>query len=189
LTNPATRPKEGPEVPQDEHDLPGPEDAPQPDWSPAPAEPEGLRGAWRALVEFLRARGFRVTGSRRSVLRRAMRTGGHFTADQLADEMRTGRDRVSRGTVYRTLALMVEAGLARKTRAHDGVARYECLWGREDHEHLICTRCGRYLEFRQPRLLSSIRRACRKHRFTPTRVRVIVEGLCERCAAADAARR
>src|SRR6056297_2833772 len=93
--------------------------------------------AWNAFVDFLRQHGARVTHARRMVLEQAMSRKDHFRADDLAGDLAAGPSRVSRGTIYRTLALMVEAGLVREIRDGDVHAHYEWVFGRPEHEHMV----------------------------------------------------
>ncbi|MFP4053086.1 MAG: Fur family transcriptional regulator [Phycisphaerae bacterium] len=137
--------------------------------------------AWDAFVEFLRTHGSRVTDARRMVLEQAMARKDHFRADDLAADLSAGPSRVSRGTIYRTLALMVEAGLVREIRDTDVHAHYEWVFGRPEHEHMVCDVCGKFIEFSDPRICSAIRDACREQSFDCRSYRVMVFGICPSC--------
>lgn len=147
-----------------------------------PADPL-VDEAWRTFRQFLKSRGERVTEPRRIVLQRALTREDHYRADDLAAELAEGPDRVSRGTVYRTLALLCQAGIVREIRDSDTHVHYEAVFGRAHHEHLICDRCGRFVEFADDDLARHIDRACRKHDFLQRNHRVVVFGLCDRCRA------
>jgi len=148
------------------------------------ATPEALcERAWEQFRTFLRQQGHRITEPRRIVLERALLREDHFRADDLAADLATGSSRVSRGTVYRTLSLLVEAGMLREIRDSDTHVHYEPLFGRSHHEHLICDRCKRFLEFTDPALEAQIARACERSGFTPRVHHVTIFGLCAKCAA------
>lgn len=149
-----------------------------------PDEPQ--RQAWRQFVAFLRNKGARVTRARRIVLERAAARRDHFRADDLASDLAHGTDRVSRGTVYRTLALMVEAGFARTIRDADVHAHYEYVRDHDRHDHMICERCGRFVEFQEPTIADRVASACRRHGFEQRTHRVEVFGLCRQCTATEA---
>jgi hypothetical protein len=53
-------------------------------------------------------------------------------------------------TVYRTLKLLAECGLASEVAFHDGIARYEHQYNRRSHHHMVCTECGSSVEFFSP---------------------------------------
>lgn len=142
---------------------------------------EGASGAWAAFAAFLRGRGSRVTRSRRRVFGLAMARRDHFRADELAAVLRGGSAHVSRGTVYRTLALMAEAGLVSAVRDGDAHFHYERAHGRRRHHHMVCERCGRFVEFDDPAIRRAVERHCRRHRFHERRHRFVILGLCAAC--------
>jgi Fur family transcriptional regulator, ferric uptake regulator len=104
-------------------------------------------GAAGRLREFLRARGLRMTGEREALVRAALGRRRHFTLEELVDEV--ARDtRASRATVYRSLPILVEAGILQPVLVSDEPRRFELVLGRRHHDHLLCRRCGRVVEFR-----------------------------------------
>ncbi len=137
--------------------------------------------AWEVFFAFLKARGDRVTQARRIVLEKALGRTDHFTADDLAADLAGGTDRVSRGTVYRTLALLVQARIVREIRDTDTHAHFEPVFDREHHEHMICDKCGKFIEFVDQGLDGHIERACAKQKFSQRVHRVVVFGLCKEC--------
>jgi len=140
------------------------------------------RVAWDYFVSFLKDRGDRVTLSRRFVFDRVFDRHDHFSADELADDLAHGPRRVSRGTIYRTLALMTEAGLVRSFRDSSAHVHYEHVHGHEHHEHLICEQCGRFIEFVDSGVQDKITRVCRRHEFVQRTHRIVILGTCKRCA-------
>src|SRR5215217_2824287 len=91
------------------------------------------------LSELLRERGMRVT-SQRLLIERALRDhGGHLTADQVHELVEPALPGVTQQTVYSTLALLAELGVARRVVA-PGTTRFEAT--RDDHQHAVCERCG-----------------------------------------------
>jgi Fur family ferric uptake transcriptional regulator len=85
--------------------------------------------------------------------------------------------------VYRTLALLVQAGFLREIRDADTHVHYESVFVREDHEHMICDRCGCFIEFQDTGLAKRVEKACRHRNFQPRSIRVAVFGLCPTCQA------
>ena len=135
--------------------------------------------------EFLQARGKRVTQQRRLIVEKVSARHEHFDADQLAAEMAQSAQhrKVSRPTVYRTLAELVEAGVLRKMTL-GGRAVYEHDYGYPPHDHLHCTECAKLIEF-QSDAVASIRDAvAREHQFRVTGHRLIIAGLCNDCRMA-----
>lgn len=135
--------------------------------------------------EFLQSRGKRITSQRRIIVEQVSSRHEHFDADQLAADLAQTKEfrRVSRPTVYRTLAEMVEAGLLRKMSLN-GRAVYEHDYGYPQHDHLHCTSCNRLIEF-QSAEVNAIRDAvAREHQFRVTSHRLIISGVCLDCRLA-----
>src|SRR5436309_7796514 len=96
--------------------------------------------------EFLEIRGEKLTEPRRILVRHIFDSHKHFDADELVADLRGAGRKVSRATVYRTLRLLVEAGLLRELRLTNRTA-YEHDYGYPSHDHLHCTQCDRVVEF------------------------------------------
>lgn len=138
--------------------------------------------AWRKFVAIIKQRGARITRTRRTVFQHALARRDHFRADELADQLARGPQRVSRGTIYRTLALMEEAGFLRPIRDSDVHRHYERSYGHHHHEHMVCDKCGAFIEFRAPEIAQAIREHCRQRRFQERQHRVVIFGTCKKCA-------
>lgn len=114
---------------------------------------------------------------------------GHFKPEDLLAALAEEGHRVSLTTVYRNLSLLVEAGIISRTDWQDagrqGGARYERIWGREHHDHLVCSRCGRRVEFSYPAIEVLQEAAAREHGFVLTRHSLELVGLCGACVEAD----
>ncbi len=100
--------------------------------------------------EFLEIRGEKLTEPRRILIRHIFDSHKHFDADELVADLRTKGRGVSRSTVYRTLRLLVEAGLLRELRLTNRSA-YEHDYGYPSHDHMHCTECNAIVEFRMMR--------------------------------------
>ena len=137
--------------------------------------------AWPMFVNFLKNKQARVTQARRIVLTQVFSRHDHFCADDLAAELSSGPNHVSRGTVYRTLALMEEAGFVRVIRDTDVHAHYEHTFNHPIHEHMICDQCGDFIEFSEDTLDELIAKSCKEHNFAERTHRIVVFGVCEKC--------
>jgi Fur family ferric uptake transcriptional regulator len=143
---------------------------------------ESVEEAWPLFVDFLKKKDARITQARKIVLTQVFLRHDHFCADDLAAELSSGMNHVSRGTVYRTLALMEEAGLVRVIRDTDVHAHYEHTFNHPDHEHMICDKCGQFIEFSDDKLMELIDEACKRKQFTERNHRIVVFGTCKDCA-------
>ncbi len=132
--------------------------------------------------QYLQSRGKRITQQRRLLVSQVFQRHEHFDADELMDGLvkAQGARRVSRPTVYRTLAELIDAGLLRKM-VLGGRAVYEHDYGYPQHDHLLCQNCNKLIEFRSDELPEICDSAARKHRFRASGHRLIVSGICHEC--------
>ena len=103
-----------------------------------------------SVTQALKAKGVRLTLERQLILRRAV-NHLHFSAEELVQDVRAIDPSVSRMTVFRTLSLLQQAGLAEKHDFRCGPPYYEVTYGKAHHDHLMCIRCGEIIEFQEPR--------------------------------------
>jgi Fur family transcriptional regulator, ferric uptake regulator len=106
----------------------------------------------RALERFrdaLHERGLRFSGVREAIARAALHYDGHFEVNDLLRNLRAAKvEDAHLATLYRTLPLLVEAGLIQPTLLSSGERHYyEPTFEREHHDHLVCTLCGKVVEF------------------------------------------
>jgi Fur family ferric uptake transcriptional regulator len=146
---------------------------------------QSVEEAWPLFVEFLKKKDARVTQARKIVLTQVFSRHDHFCADDLAAKLSSGPNHVSRGTVYRTLALMEEAGLVRVIRDTDVHAHYEHTFNHPHHEHMICDKCGEFIEFSDEKLMELVAEACKEKGFEERTHRIVVFGTCSTCQAGE----
>jgi len=103
---------------------------------------------------FLATRKLRMTGEREELLAAIFHAPRHFEAEDLIRTLKQREGRVSRATVYRTLSLLEECGILRKSLFGHNRHFFESVVGRRHHDHLVCIRCGKIQEFEEPRIES-----------------------------------
>jgi Fur family ferric uptake transcriptional regulator len=133
------------------------------------------------LAGFLRQKGMKQTGQRQKILDIFMANTKHVSADELHATIRQSDPRIGFSTVYRTLRLFTECGLAREVNFGDGRARFERALDKGQHGHIICTSCGRTEEFSIGIIEKSMRRVSSQLGFKVLGHRLEVYGLCKRC--------
>ncbi len=107
--------------------------------------------------------------------------GGHVSVEQLVAAARRNDPRVSVATVYRTMKLLADCGLA-FSRQFDGTqTRYEPAAGRPHHDHLICTGCGTIAEFAEERIETLQSRVAATHGFQVETHKLEIYGRCADC--------
>jgi len=139
-----------------------------------------------ALGAYIEERGLKHSRQRERIARAFLGMGGHVTVEQVVLRVRRDDPRVSVATVYRTMKLLAECGLAVPRQFADGQTRYEAAAGRAHHDHLICTSCGEIIEFANERIESLQELVARKHGFEVESHRLELYGRCARCRASRA---
>jgi Fur family ferric uptake transcriptional regulator len=97
--------------------------------------------------EFINGRSLRATNVRQGILRAILARQGHFDIDELVRDLQAQGLEASRATVYRALPLFKEAGIIQSTLKSADRRCYESTVGHEHHDHLICTSCGKIVDF------------------------------------------
>ncbi len=130
----------------------------------------------------------RFTDQQRDMVRYIFSQHNHFDADQLIDDMKKAGLEVSRATVYRTLAKLVDAGLLRRLEIGPRMC-YEHDYGYPQHERMHCDVCGAMIEFQHPAIEVALREVCRQHQFNASGHTFIVRGICGDCNRARVSKR
>lgn len=130
----------------------------------------------------------RYTDQQRDMVKYIFSQHNHFDADQLIEDMKREGFRVSRATVYRTLTKLVDAGLLRRLEIGPRMF-YEHDYGYPQHEHLVCQKCAKMIEFQDPGLEQIIADVCRQHNFQQTGHTFIIRGTCLDCNRARVTKR
>lgn len=129
----------------------------------------------------LQQSGFRWTSQRSLIVRTALSTHAHYTAEQLLELCRKHDPKVSRATVYRTLAVLEQAGFVEGLETGDGGRRFEHVLGHEHHDHMVCVQCGAITEFRDDELERRQEAAARRVGFKIERHSLRLYGRCRDC--------
>jgi Fur family ferric uptake transcriptional regulator len=134
------------------------------------------------LKEYVSKQGLKFTRQRELIADVFFSAGGHLKVEDLLDRVREKDPNVSLATVYRTMKLLTECGLAAPHRFGDRHVRYEPADHEDEHhDHLICTSCGRIVEFFNEEIEALQDRVADRHGFTVTHHRMELYGLCAKC--------
>jgi Fur family ferric uptake transcriptional regulator len=111
-------------------------------------EPDArTREALERFERFLESRSLRLTEARAAIVEAALAREGHYPLDELIADLKARGIRGSKATVYRTLPLLAEAGILEPAILAGESRSYETTYGRQHHDHLLCARCGKVVEF------------------------------------------
>ena len=130
--------------------------------------------------EYLKNKGLRVTPQRLKILNVFLNTEDHVSMEELFLKIRQQDSSVGQVTVYRTLKILCEAGIASAVNFEDGMVRYEPR-DLHHHDHLVCEKCGRKIEFINESIEKLQEAVCREHDFIPTAHHMVLYGICASC--------
>ena len=132
----------------------------------------------RALARYLEEHSLKHTKQREAILAVFLSAKGHITSEDLYQQVRSKHASIGYTTVYRTMKLLCEAGLASEQN-FDGIARYEIA--HEHHDHLVCVRCGKIIEFECEMIEATQTQIADLHGFRVLRHRHELYGHCSDC--------
>jgi Fur family ferric uptake transcriptional regulator len=155
----------------------------------APSE-ESLARALERFRLLLHERALRFSKVREAIARRALTYEGHFSVEDLLRGLQADGVRDAHlATIYRALPLMVEAGLIEPALVDKGDGqRYEASFEREHHDHLVCTRCGRIIEYQSEAMEALQREIADHYGFELDHHVHVLRGRCRDCRRAEARR-
>ncbi len=133
----------------------------------------------RALASYLEQHHLKHTKQRDAILDAFLAATGHVTSEQIYQEVKESNPNIGYTTVYRTMKLLCEAGLAQERHFDDGIARYEIE--HEHHDHLVCLKCGRIIEFECQMIEATQEEIAARYNFRILRHRHELYGHCESC--------
>lgn len=135
------------------------------------------------FLSYISSRGLRNTRQREEILDAFFSADRHITADNLYALVKKKDPEIGYATVHRNLKLMCESGLAEEIKVGNNKTRYEQRYGHghEHHDHLICTKCGKFIEVRDERIERLQERLADINDFTPVRHKLEIYGLCNKC--------
>ena len=130
-----------------------------------------------------RRRGVRWTNQRQVIVDTFIGSDEHLTVEELHRRVRTLDATVSAATVYRTVNMLVEIGVAVKRQFGDGSATFESNVAKHHHDHLVCLACGRIAEFELQAIEDLQESVAKAHGFRLVHHRMELYGVCEACQA------
>jgi Fur family ferric uptake transcriptional regulator len=133
----------------------------------------------QSLARYLDDHNLRHTRQRDAILEVFLGVKGHITAEDLYEQVRAVHPNIGYTTVYRTMKLLCDAGLAAERRFEDALTRYEI--SHEHHDHLVCVRCGKIIEFECRMIESAQEEIAERYGFRILRHRHELYGHCREC--------
>lgn len=133
------------------------------------------------LNDYMAHHGLRSTEQRRVVTEMFFSSEGHLSIEDLLEQVRLEEPKIGYATVYRTLKLLKDCGLAYERHFGDGVSRYEVAWEDEHHDHLICIECQKIIEFENDNIEALQDKVASHYDFELVRHKLELYGICPEC--------
>jgi Fur family ferric uptake transcriptional regulator len=143
--------------------------------------PKPMTEEQEVFLQHIQKKGLKRTSQRDLILDMFLRTEEHLSSEDLYRLVQEVDPSIGQTTVYRTLKLLTEAGLAREVRFGDGRTHYEHNYKHQHHDHMICSECGRIIEFFSAELEAIQDAMAAKHRFQVTQHLLRIIGVCAEC--------
>ena len=141
------------------------------------------------LEAYMLRQGLRNTEQRRAIIDVFFEGPEHVTIDQLLERVREHDSKVGYATVYRTMKMLADSGIAHERRFGDGFTRYELADEEAHHDHLICLECGAIQEFEEPLIEELQDRVASRYGFEVRHHKHELYGLCVACQATQQSRK
>ena len=140
-----------------------------------------MKSAETIFRQYLKEKGLLYSKQREQILKTFMKARSHLAIDDLYNVVRKKNPRIGLATVYRTMRVICDCGLAREVDFGDGVRRFEHKYQHQHHHHLVCIKCGRVIEVTSNQIESLQKKLAKQHNFAPIRDTMKIFGLCSKC--------
>ena len=133
------------------------------------------------LEEYISENNLKITKQRRTVLKIFLESKDHVSVEELYNTVLKTEPKIGLATVYRTLALLTKSGLALEMDFGDGQKRYESSYRSLHHDHMVCTECGKIIEFTHPLIEKYQEEVAEENSFKITSHKLDLFGHCQDC--------
>jgi len=135
--------------------------------------------------DYLEKKGLKLTSPRKKILEAVFAIHEHFNAEELYGRIKSHSQGISLATVYRTLPLLLEAGLVQHALRSAGRERYEHIYGHPKHIHWLCRSCGSLVETDLQSVDPLIAELAKSLNFKEEDIELSIRGLCWKCASTE----
>lgn len=132
--------------------------------------------------EYLQTHRIKHSVPREHVLNTFLTCERHLTVNELARLVQDKHPSIGTTTVYRTLKLICDSGIAREVDFGEGVVRYEHDYGHDHHDHIICVKCGKFKEIQSADIESAQEIIAKSNGFSLIGHKMVLYGACAECS-------
>jgi Fur family ferric uptake transcriptional regulator len=133
------------------------------------------------FIQFFKGRNLKLTHQRQHILSSFLKTNRHLSVEELYDIVKKEDPAIGQVTVFSTMKLLREADLAKVVNLGDKKVRYEQKDGHSHHDHLVCVKCGKFIETIEPKIEKLQDALCEKFEFSPVEHKRAIYGICKDC--------
>ncbi len=156
------------------------EDAPEKLSKRLKMSPKNRNGLER-LLKCQAKKGLKFSKKRAAIIEHFIKADRHYTVEQLYNEIKQIVPNIGYSTIYRTLKLLVDCGMARTHHFGETDARFELVHKEQHHDHLVCEKCGRIIEFTHDSIEKFQNAVAKEHNFLVKSHELQIFGVCKRC--------
>ena len=138
--------------------------------------------ALHAFHKYLKENNLQQTSQRDLIVETFIQAKTHVSVEDLYHIVRKKEPNTGQVTVFRTLKILEDAGIASPVNFRDKTIRYELKHGIEHHDHLVCLNCGSVIEVLDENLETIQDNLCKKYDFKPLNHRLEIFGTCKECS-------
>lgn len=131
--------------------------------------------------DYLSRQNLKMTPQRRIILETFLESQGHLSSEELYELVKANNPNIGQATVYRTIKLLSDSGIAVTVDFSDGVARYELEYGQAHHDHIICEICRKNIEIVDEEIERRQEELAAQHGFVLSHHSMYLYGICEDC--------
>uniref|UniRef100_A0A7C4TGD1 Ferric uptake regulation protein n=1 Tax=candidate division WOR-3 bacterium TaxID=2052148 RepID=A0A7C4TGD1_UNCW3 len=135
----------------------------------------------RKLENYKMKKGLKSSSKRATIIEYFLKQNQHLSAEELRSRLKKLLPGIGYSTVYRALKLLSDCGLAKVRHFEKGKTSFEPVHKKGHHDHLICTRCGRIIEFTNYEIEKLQKKITRKFKFKVKDHKLEIYGLCQKC--------
>ena len=135
----------------------------------------------KIFCDYLKRKDLKNTPERMIIMQEIIKIDNHFDAEAILDHFKKVDIKISRASVYRTLDLLISCGLVRKVNFNNSSYQYESIINKDKHDHFICVKCGKIIEFYDEELKNIHLRLKNKYKMEISDYIHHIYGKCAEC--------
>ncbi|MBE9531988.1 MAG: transcriptional repressor [Proteobacteria bacterium] len=135
-----------------------------------------------SLKSYMEKKGLKSTNQRDCIAEAFFKTNTHISLDELLKKAKRKTNKIGYATVYRTMKMLAESGLAVQRQFGDGQTRFENLPADGHHDHIICVKCSKIAEFKNEKIEEQQLKSAKELGFTVINHKLELYGYCKKCS-------